>query len=220
MATCLGIRTEKIRARVVLSTFSVSTPHIKAFNIDETRGQLSKTFSCTLEVPVSASYVPGTDLEIHASVGGVEKQKFTGVIKSIQVQPSFDKAGYYILNISGTDKLGDLEGKTFSRRLRSDGFSLFVSIDSGPSNRPSRGLSIDKRVRGGKHTYTSPTPNPNKADHTKLTYMPKRGSSKYGEFGKIGEIGPNDNGSGSGGKVHDHSSMENLGPAWGTYISD
>lgn len=220
MATCVGIRTEKIRARVVLSNVSISTPYVKAFNVEESRNTLAKTFSCTLEVSVSSSFIPGTDLEIYASVDGEERQLFTGIIKSIQAQPSFDRAGYYILSISGTDKLGDLEGKTFSRRLRSDGFSLFVSIDSGPSNRPSRGISIDKRVRGGSHQYTSATPNPNKADHTKLTYMPKRGSPKSGEFGKIGEIGPNDNSEGAGFKIHDHADMDNGGPAWGTYTAD
>ena len=221
MPSCLGITKEKIRARIKLSGLDIRTPYVKAWSTEQTRGKLSTTFSATVEVLAGSSFIAGSDIEIYASVNGVEKQKFSGVIKTIQVQPSFDKAGYYILSLSGANKMSDLEGKTFSRRLRSDGFSLFVSIDSGPENRPSKGFSIDKRIRGGKHTFTSPTPKPNRGEHTELTYMPKRGSGKFGEFAKIGDIGPNDGaGSGSGFIPHAHDSLSSGGPAWGTYSAD
>lgn len=221
MATCLGMRTEKIRSRINLSGVDIQTPYVKAWSTDSTRTKLSTTFSATLEVSATSSFIAGADIEIYATVDGVERKILTGMVNSIQVQPSFDKAGYFVLSISGEDRMGELEGRTFSRRLRSDGFSLFVSIDSGPSNRPSRGFSIDKRIRGGKHTYTSPTPRPDKGEHTKLTYMPKRGSGRHGEFGKIGGIGPNDGaGSRDGFIVHDHSEMDKGGPAWGVFAVD
>jgi hypothetical protein len=221
MATCLGITTEIIRSRIVLSGVSISTPYVRAWSVDKSRGRLSTQFSATVEIQATSSFVPGSDIEIYATVNGVEDKIFTGVVESTQIQPSFDKAGYWVLSISGADKMKDLEDETFSRRLRSDSFALFVAIESGPQNRPSRGFSIDKKVRGGKHTYTSSTPRPNRGEHTELTYMPKRGSGKYGEFAKIGGIGPGDGAGSSGGlAVHDHSSLDLGGPAFGVYSTD
>jgi len=94
---------------------------------------------------------------------------------------------------------------------------LFVSIDSGPANRPSKGMSIDKRVRSGTHTYTSPTPNPSDSEHTKITYMPKRGQGKPGEMSKSTSIGANDSSQQAGLGVHDHSEMDKGGPAFGVF---
>jgi hypothetical protein len=221
MPSCVTITKEKIRSTVDLSGYEVKTPYVKGFSIDRSRGKPAKTFSAQLEIPAGANFVPGSDIIIYAGEKDNEKKRFTGMIKTITIQPSFDKAGYYILNISGADIMDNLKDKTFSRRLRSDGFSMFVSIDSGPANRPSRGMSIDKRVRGGKHTFTAKTPKPTSADHTKVTYMPKRNSGKHGVYNKAAGIGSGqEDGSGGGFKTHSHDSMDKGGPAWGTYSTD
>lgn len=220
MVSCLGIRNEKIRATIELSGVTVRTPYVKSFSVDQARQRLTTTFSATVEIPVSSSFIAGSDVVIYAGLKDQEEKIFTGVIKTITTQPSFDKAGYFVLSISGVDRLGELEGKTFSRRLKSDGFSVFVSIDSGPANRPSRGVSIDKRIWGGKHTTGSFTPKPESSEHTKLTMMPKRGGNKHGKYGRSGEVGDWRNGQQGGLSVHDHTEMSKGGPAWGTYAAD
>jgi len=221
VATCLGIRTEKIRATIELSGVTIKTPYVKAFNVDKARQRLATNFSATVEIPASSSFVAGADIVIYAGERGNEQKIFTGMVKSITTQPSFDKAGYFVLSISGTDKLGDLEGRTFSRRLKSDGFSLFVSIDSGPANRPTRGVSIDKKIWGGQHTMTSFKPDPRGAsEHSKVKKMPKRGANKHGKYARAGKPDDWRQGQGSGLSVHDHSTMDKGGPAFGVYSAD
>ena len=220
MALCIGIEQEAVRAKIELSGVSILTPYVKAFSIDKARQRLSTSFSCTVEIPASSSFVAGADLIIWAGLKGLETKRFTGMIRTITTQPSFDKAGYFVLSISGVDKMGDLDGATFSRRLRSDGFSAFVSIDGGPSNRPSRGVSVDKRVRGGKHQTTSSTPQMKNGEHGTITKMPKRGSNKHGIYGKAGNLSGWQNGQGSGLGVHSHKDMNSGGPAWGVYSAD
>jgi hypothetical protein len=220
MATCLGIRTEKIRATISLSGVEIKTPYVKSFSVDKVRGRLTTSFSATVEIPASSSFVAGSDIIIYAGEKDNEEKIFTGAIKNITTQPSFDKAGYFILTISGVDKMGDLEGRTFSRRLRSDGFSLFVSIDSGPVNRPSRGVSIDKRVRGGSHQVVSSSPRMEEGEHSKLTKMPKRGSHKHGMYGKAGYLSNWANGDGASSGIHDHTDLDRGGPAFGVFSTD
>jgi len=222
MATCLNIRVEKLRARINIGGVDIKTPYVKAFNIDETRGRMYKSFSATVEILATTSFVAGADIEIYDTIDGVERKRLTGIIKSITTQPSYDKAGYYILNITGVDRLGELEGRTFSRRLRSDGFSLFVSIEGGPSNRPTRGLSVDKRIRGGSHTYTSSTPKPSNPEHSTLTKMRKRGRQTPNISGRTTDVGQSDHygSSSSGLSVHDHTTLGKGGPAFGTYSVD
>ena len=220
MPTCLGIRTEKIRATIELSGVIIKTPYVKAFNVDKARQRLTTNFSCTVEIPVSSSFIPGADIVIYAGLKDDEQKIFTGMVKSISTAPSFDKAGYFQLSITGVDKMGDLEGRTFSRRLKSDGFALFVSIDGGSTNRPTRGVSIDKRIWGGKHTFTSSSPRLSDIEHSKITKMPKRGGHKHGKYGRAGNIDDWRQGQDGGLTVHDHAALNRGGPAWGSYSSD
>lgn len=220
MPTCVGLRTEKIRSTIELSGVTIKTPYVKAFNVEEDREKLANTFSATVEVPVTSSFVPGSDIVIYAGEKDNEEKIFTGEVRSITVQPSFDKAGYFNLSLAGRGKIGELENRTFSRRLRSDGFSLFVSITGGPSNRPTRGVSIDKRIRGGQHQTTSSSPRPTGSEHTKLTKMPKRGGHKHGIYSKAGTLDDWRKGEDTGLTVHDHTAMNKGGPAWAVYSSD
>ena len=217
---CVGIVNEPVRARVVLSGFTVETPYVKSFNIDRARGKLAATFSASLEIPVTASFTPGADIQIWGGVKGNLTKRFTGTIKNMTTQPHFNKASYFIVNISGVDSMGVLENKTFSRRLRSDGFSLFVSIDSGPSNRATRGVSIDKTIKNGHHQVTGPSPKLTSSEHSKLTKMPKRGNSKHGLYGKAEGLGAGEKEGSTGLTVHDHTTMEKGGPSFSSYSAD
>jgi hypothetical protein len=148
-------------------------------------------------------------------------RNFKQFCPDMESQPSFDKPGYFTLNISGTDRMGLMENKTFSRRLRSDGMSMFCGITSGASNKPTRGMSIEKRVRGGSHQFTSPTPKPQSTEHTELTVMPKRGVEKNGPYGKATDVGMASAQKTASGKwTHTHENLQQGGPAWGTYSAD
>jgi hypothetical protein len=219
--TCVGIKLEKIRATVNISGYEVNTPDVKAFSIDKARGRLTASFSLTVEVPVSASFILGSDILIYAGTMDNEKKTFTGIIKRVSVQPCFDKPGYFTFNITGTDKMGVLENKNFSRRLRSDGMSLFCGITSGATNKPTRGFSLEKRVRGGQHQMVSKTPRPQTSEHSELTKMPTRGVEKNGPYGKATDVGMASAQKTASGKVpHTHENMDQLGPAWGVYSTD
>jgi len=220
MVNCVGISVEKIRATIELSGVTIKTPYVKAFNVDKDRRKLSTSFSATVEIPAFSSFIAGSDIVIYAGLKDAEEKIFTGEVKTVTTQPSFDKAGYYILSISGVDKISDLENNTFSRRLRSDGFSLFVSIDSGPTNRPSRGVSIDKRIWGGKHTVASKTPRLEQIEHSQLTLMPKRGVHKHGNYGRAGSLDDWRQGQAGGLIPHDHQTMNKGGTAWAVYATD
>lgn len=220
---CATVTQEKIRARIDIGGVSIRTPYVKAFNVDKNRTNLINTFSATIEIYAGVRLYVGSDIEIYHSVNGNEKKIFTGEIRTITTQPSFDKAGYFILNMSGVDKMGVLEGRTFSRRLRSDGFSLFVSIDGGPVNRATKGISTDKTIKNGTHQIASKSPKitstegPTEAG--KVIYMPKRGSKSgggpYAKADSLSGRGP-DSGSGTSG-VHDHTTLQKGGPAFGVY---
>jgi hypothetical protein len=184
---------------------------------------MASTFSATIEVPAGASFTAGSDLEIYDSVDGVSKRRFTGMIRSMTVNPSFDKPGYYVINLSGADTMINLENKRFSRRLGGYGFSMFVGITSGPSNRPSMGFSIDKTIANGSHQYTSSSPRPfGSQEHTKLTRMPERGKGKTGQREKINPLTPGTAGDGTGSgttSVHSHENMSQGGPAFGVFTT-
>lgn len=218
---CVGIRNEPVRAKIVLSGYTVETPYVKSYSIERGRGKLVATFSASVEVPVTATFVAGSNLEIWAGLKDNLTKRFTGEIRTITTQPHFSKAGYFVINMSGVDAMGVLENKTFSRRLRSDGFSLWVSIDSGPTNRPTRGVSIDKTIRNGSHQVTSSSPKLTSTEHSKLIKMPKRGQNKHGPYKRADGLGSGETDGSKGNlTIHDHTTMEKGGPAWGTYSAD
>lgn len=218
--SCLNITNEKVRATVKFGGLEIKTPYVKAFNTTRTRPKPSASYSLTVEVRMGVSFTMGADLEIFAGLKDDEKHRFTGIIVTVNSQPNYDKAGYYTLQISGYDRMGLLENKTFSRRLRSDGFSMFASIDGGPSNRPTRGFSIDKRIVNGKHQYTSSSPRPDKIQNSEITYMPNRGDSKKGSLGKASRLEYGNMDIGAGMKPHKHDSQSEMGPAFGVYSAD
>ncbi len=129
----------KVRASVSLGSLTVVTPYIVSFNVHKTRGQIS-TFDATLKVTSSeiATISTGGMVVISAGENSAVNKIFTGILKKFTMSPCWDDAGRVLLNISGTDILSFLEGKKYSRRVRSTK-SCWVSIDSVTRKGPRAG---------------------------------------------------------------------------------
>lgn len=152
MASCANITLEKIRAEISFGSLSFETPDIKSFTVNKSRSQLASTFSASIEVPATTVFPVDQDVSIRAGVEGDLKQIFTGKVLSITVNPSFERATTYVVNMSGSDRLQELEGKTFSRRQRSRALSSFAAITGIGFRRPQKGISLEKRKQSGGST--------------------------------------------------------------------
>src|SRR5574338_319709 len=167
MATCTNITLEKIRARISFGTLVFETPYIKSFTVSRSRSALAATFSVSIEVPSTTVFPVGEDIVIEAGVVGDLKRIFTGRVLSVTVNPSFEDAASYIVNLSGADKFKDIEGKNISRRQRARGLSSFAAITGISSQAPQRGLSRERRDHsGGTHRINNP--DTNIREHSKL----------------------------------------------------
>jgi len=168
MVTCANITLEKIRAEIDFGGGLIfTTPDIKSFSVSRSRSQLSATFSASIEVPASTVFPSGADIGIRAGTLDNLKTIFTGKVLNITVNPSFEKATTYIINLAGSDRFQELEGKTFSRRQRTRGPSMFAAI-TGVTDRPSqKGISYEKRIQsGGAHRIANK--DTNLREHSKL----------------------------------------------------
>ena len=167
MVSCAQISLEKIRARISFGTLIFETPDVKSFTVTKTRSSLPATFSASVDVPASTIFPIGEDVIIEAGVEGDLKRIFTGRVLSVTVNPSFETASSYVVNLSGSDRFQELEGKNVSRRQRARGLSSFAAITSVSARSPQRGLSIEKRQQsGGSHSL--PNRDTNIREHSKL----------------------------------------------------
>lgn len=167
MVSCAQITLEKIRARLSFGTLVFETPDVKSFTVTRSRSALAATFSASIEVPATTIFPINEDVVIEAGVEGDLKRIFTGRVLSVTVNPSFEKASSYVVNLSGSDRFQELEGKNVSRRQRARGLSSFAAITGVSSRPPQRGLSIEKREQsGGSHSL--PNPDTNIREHSKL----------------------------------------------------
>lgn len=166
--SCANITLEKIRAEIDFGgTLIFSTPDILSFNVSRSRGQLAATFSASIEVPATTVFPVSSDIVIRAGTEGNLQTIFTGRVLSITVNPSFDNALIYVVNLSGSDIFQQLESRTFSRRQRTRGQSTFASITGIQSKAPQKGISVEKRIgAGGVHRITSA--DTNIREHSKL----------------------------------------------------
>ncbi len=167
MVTCANITLEKIRAEIVFGSLSFETPDVKSFSVSRSIGQQAATFSASIEVPATTVFPIDQNVVIKAGVVGDIKTIFTGTVLSITVNPSFERATTYVVNMSGSDKLQELEGKTFSRRQRARGDSTFAAITGISSRRPQKGISLEKRKQSGgsQQIVTNDT---NLREHSKI----------------------------------------------------
>jgi len=152
MVTCANITLEKIRAEISFGILVFETPDVKSFSVSRSRGQLAATFSASIEVPATTVFPVDQDVVIRAGIVGDIKTIFTGQVLSITVNPSFERAATYVVNMSGSDRLQELDGKTFSRRQRARSASTFAAITGISARRPQKGISVEKRKQSGGAT--------------------------------------------------------------------
>jgi hypothetical protein len=148
MVSCANITIEKIRAIIQIGDKEFVTPDIKSFNVTRSRSSLAATFSASIEVPITQKFATGQDIVIKAGTQGNLQTIFTGSVRSVTVNPAFERATNYIITLSGADKFQELEGKNISRRQRTRSAQTFAAITS-VTKRPQRGISYDVRIGGG-----------------------------------------------------------------------
>lgn len=156
MASCANIILEKIRAEMTIGDKTFETPDIASFNVSKSRSSLANTFSASLTVPVTQRFSTGEQVVIKAGTQGNLKTIFTGQISTVTVNPAFERADSYTINLSGSDKLASLEGKTISRRQRTRAAQTFAAITQ-VTPKPQKGISLDKRIGGGGSNQGSGT---------------------------------------------------------------
>jgi hypothetical protein len=180
------ITREKIRAKVSFAGISIETPYIKSFNVNRQRGQISSTFSTTLEVPIEEinNMTVAEDLTIEAGTEGNLIQIFTGEIRQLTIEPSWDKPEYFILQMSGNDIMIELEGRSFTRRIQWENSGIWAKITSIERVSQKRGASsLDRKIprKGGKTIVRFP--DPNDAQHDTFIYA--RDLSRIDPYGNI-----------------------------------
>lgn len=148
MASCANITIEKIRAEIAIGDKTFVTPDIKSFNVTRSRSSLAATFSASIEVPITQKFATGTQIVIRAGTEGNLQTIFTGSVRSVTVNPAFERATSYVITLSGADKFQELEGKNISRRQRTRSAQTFAAITS-ITKRPQRGISYEVRIGGG-----------------------------------------------------------------------
>ena len=167
MATCTNITLERIRAIITFGTLTFETPDIKSFTVTRSRSSLASTFSATIEVPSTTIFPAGEYIVIEAGVLDDIKRIFTGRVLTVTVNPSFEKASAYQVNLAGSDIFQELEGKNVSRRQRARALSSFAAITGISSRAPQKGLSVERRQQsGGSHQIVNS--DTNLREHSKL----------------------------------------------------
>ena len=167
MVTCANITLEKIRARISFGSLVFETPDIQSFTVNRSRSQLAASFNCSIEVPASTVFPVDQEIIIEAGTEGNLRQIFTGQVLQITVNPSFEDASNYVVNMSGQDKFHELEGKTISRRQRTRGPTTFAAITNVISKAPQKGTSLELRKQSGG-SQRIPNPDTNIREHSKL----------------------------------------------------
>lgn len=163
MVSCANITLERIRARITFGSVSVAgnpspdslvfeTPDVKSFTVTRSRETLPASFSASIEVPSTTVFPIDQEVIIEAGVLNNLKRIFTGRVLSVTVNPSFEDAASYTVNLSGQDRLQELEGKTISRRQRARALSSFAAVTGVTQRRPQKALSFEKRESSGGST--------------------------------------------------------------------
>lgn len=167
MASCANITLEKIRAEMTIGDKIFETPDIKSFNVSKSRSSLAGTFSASIEVPVTQRFATGEQVVIRAGTEGNLQTIFTGEVRSVTVNPAFERADSYVVNLAGADRFSRLEGKNISRRQRTRPAQTFAAITQ-VSPKPQKGISLDKRIGGGGGASSITSPDTNIRENSKL----------------------------------------------------
>ena len=172
MVTCANITLEKIRSRISFGSLSFETPDVLSFSVSRSRSQLAASFNCSLEVPATTVFPVDQEVVIEAGTEGNLRQIFTGQVLQITINPSFEDASAYVVNMSGNDKFHELEGKTFSRRQRTRSAATFAAITGVVSKAPQKGTSLELRKQSGGSQRIA-NKDTNVREHSKLVRTDK-----------------------------------------------
>lgn len=188
---------EEIRATIVIdrggALLEISTPYVKSFNVSRQRGSMVSSFSATVEI-LSGDVLASTgdalaladqdsSISIYAGTKGNERLIFTGDLKSVTINPSWEKPEYFMVNLSGSDILGRLEGKRYSRRIKWTDPGVWAKITSIKTVRNRKiARGFDKKFRRKIARITSI---PDQADHEHSSFIYARDLSRIDPYGKI-----------------------------------
>lgn len=141
----MAIDRVKVRAKITVGDLTVETPFIQSFTVNRRRGQ-SSTFDASMKVSHTevSSSITGDNVKIFAGEDVAGELIFTGVVRQAKISPCYDDPKYVILSVSGTDTMGLLQGKKFTRRCRSTK-TAWVSIQG----------VVRKGLKSGKFAYQS-----------------------------------------------------------------
>lgn len=167
MASCANITLEKIRAEIQIGDKTFVTPDIKSFNVTRSRSQIAATFSASIEVPITQKFATGEQTVIRAGTEGNLQTIFTGQVRSVTVNPAFERASSYVISLSGSDKFQELDGKNISRRQRTRSAQTFAAITS-ITKRPQKGIAYDVRIGGQSGSASVRSEAAKLTEHSKL----------------------------------------------------
>jgi len=227
MVACVPATQEKIRAEVWMgSTKIAETPFIQSFSVNESRSQITNTFTVTLEAMGDIKFPLREKLIIKAGTVGNLRTIMTGTIESTTVKPSFGKPTYFLFILGGKGVLSALKNKKFSRRLKSSGQGVFCLITGG-KKLVEAGFTLTKNVKSGNHKFTGKSPDParNKGEESPLNvhnsvFANQARGGAAAQFASP-DGGGSDGGRGGGGfRPHTHENVEEGGPAFAVYSSD
>jgi hypothetical protein len=155
------IRREDVRAKITIGTLVVETPKILSFNITRARKQPYATFSASLEINIDDANIATSGLVvIEAGLKGNLIRRFTGYVEQVSMEPHWEKANIFVVNISGSDKMKELDGKKFSRRQRCLGLGKLATITGIVTEAHNKGYIMvdpitDKGTEGGRYITSS-----------------------------------------------------------------
>lgn len=133
------LETVCINCTVSVGGTSVSTPYIKSFSVNRSRGQQG-TASASLKVKGSIGAAGGGSFSISCNTNGVV---FTGTVVKASVSPCFDDPSYVIVNVEAEDAWRELTGKKFTRRCRTR-LSRWAAIEGTRAGLRSTGFQKQK----------------------------------------------------------------------------
>lgn len=113
------------------------TPYILSFNVSKNRGQNS-SFNASIKLNSDVLNKIGKYIQIRAGRKGDLKTIFTGYVKKMVPNPSWDDPSFFIVNLSGTDALAELADKKITRR-QTNSRNSWAKIDSVNRKGPKSG---------------------------------------------------------------------------------
>jgi hypothetical protein len=149
------LRKEEIRAEINIGGHGIPTPYVLNFNVSRARQSPISTFSASVEISEDDLLYMSVGSSITISAGIYRLLRlpsddsykiFTGNVESVTVNPHWEKANVYIVNLQGSDALKDLEGKRFSRRQKCLGLGKLAVITGIVSKSHHKGWVKKDRV--------------------------------------------------------------------------